>query len=111
MKARPIVDEFRGDNLSLRDSIEALIELNDSNSLVPHGIGGHARTLLASCYHRLHAPDRPLTRREQFAMAAMQGLLANPVVQESSVKIPELAGEAVMYADALIAALEKKEAR
>ena len=129
MKARPIVDEFRGDNSSLRDSIEALIELNDSNSLVPHGIGGHARTLLASCYHRLHAPDRPLTRREQFAMAEQLGDLDHPDAAPSKTRCEALAGpmpvrgaieqlqwEArwraalrVMRADALIAALEKEE--
>jgi hypothetical protein len=48
-----IRDTFRGDNKLLSESIKALIELNDSNALMPHGIGGHARTLLASCYHRL----------------------------------------------------------
>lgn len=46
-------DDFRGDNLHLRDCIRALIEMNDNGSLVPHGIGGHARTLLSACYHRL----------------------------------------------------------
>lgn len=49
----PIEDTFRGDNNLLRDCIKSLIELNDQNALVPHGIGGHARTLLAACYHRL----------------------------------------------------------
>ena len=51
-----IRDEFRGDNALLRDCIKALINLNDDNALVPHGIGGHARNLLAACYHRL--PNR-----------------------------------------------------
>lgn len=48
-----IRDEFRGGNALLRDCIKALINLNDDNALVPHGIGGHARNLLAACYHRL----------------------------------------------------------
>lgn len=107
MKARPIVDEFRGDNSSLRDSIEALIELNDSNSLVPHGIGGHARTLLASCYHRLHAPDRPLTRREQFAMAAMQAYIGNPANADATRE--EIVLSSVLMADAIIAAMDGRE--
>jgi len=49
----PARDTFRGDNKLLRECIKALIELNDSNSLVPHGIGGHARNLLSACYRRL----------------------------------------------------------
>lgn len=48
-----IRDEFCGDNKHLKDSIKALISLSDDNALVPHGIGGHARNLLAACYHRL----------------------------------------------------------
>lgn len=48
-----IEDEFRGDNSALRASIKALIEFNDEGAIVPHGIGGHARALLAAAYHRL----------------------------------------------------------
>jgi hypothetical protein len=54
-----IHDTFRGDNKLLRESIKALIELDNANALVPHGIGGHARTLLAACYLRL--PNNKLT--------------------------------------------------
>ena len=50
---RPIIDDFRGDNAHLKLSIQAIISLSDDNALVPHGIGGHARALLASAYHRL----------------------------------------------------------
>lgn len=54
MKKKPdIRDEFRGDDVLLCDCIRALIELNDDGAMVPHGIGGHARQLLAACYHRL----------------------------------------------------------
>ena len=49
----PINDEFRGDDAHLCECIKALIEMNDSEALVPHGIGGHARALLAASYHRL----------------------------------------------------------
>jgi hypothetical protein len=48
-----IEDGFRGDDALLCECIRALIELNDDGALVPHGIGGHARQLLAACYHRL----------------------------------------------------------
>ena len=48
-----IGDGFRGDDLKLATSIEALIALNDSGALVPHGIGGHARSLLACAALRL----------------------------------------------------------
>lgn len=53
---KPINDEFRGDTEHLRASIKALIEMEDDGVLVPHGIGGHARALLASSYHRLPKP-------------------------------------------------------
>lgn len=48
-----IRDNFNGSNRMLRASIRALIELDDAGCLVPHGIGGHARTLLSACYQRL----------------------------------------------------------
>lgn len=51
--------------------------------------------------------DRPLTRREQFAMAAMQGLLANPNPGFGSTTL--MASAAVANADALVAALEKEK--
>lgn len=46
-------DTFNGDTAHLRQSIEALIALDAEGALVPHGIGGHARTLLTAAYHRL----------------------------------------------------------
>ncbi len=48
-----LTDAFNGDNKQLCGSIRALIELNDAGALVPHGIGGHARALLAAAYCRL----------------------------------------------------------
>ena len=53
----PIEDTFNGDNDHLCRSIEALIRLNDDDALFPHGIGGHARKLLAASYHRLRQND------------------------------------------------------
>jgi hypothetical protein len=49
----PIEDTFNGDTAHLCRCIEALIRLNDDDALAPHGIGGHARNLLAAAYHRL----------------------------------------------------------
>lgn len=52
-------DRFDGDTALLRSSMKALVELDMDGALVPHGIGGHARTLLTAAYHRLAAlsPD------------------------------------------------------
>ena len=52
-KKYAIKDEFRGDDARLCECIKALIEMSDDGILVPHGIGGHARSLLAASYHRL----------------------------------------------------------
>lgn len=48
-----ISDDFRGDNEHLRETIVALLELDEKDALKPHGIGGHARALLSSAYERL----------------------------------------------------------
>ena len=48
--------------------------------------------------------DGTLTKRERFAMAAMQGFCASPDVQNPS--ISGIAKSSVMQADALIAALK-----
>ena len=62
----------------------------------------------------LYAPEAHygLTKREQFAMAAMQGMLANKYVQdfnggESPDKPYTLTLKAVAYADDLLKALEQ----
>lgn len=47
-----------------------------------------------------------LTKREKFAETAMLGLLSNP--NSDYPEIEELAEQAVMQADALLAALEKQ---
>lgn len=52
-KKYEIKDEFRGDDEHLRQCIKALIEMSDDGILIPHGLGGHARNLLAASYHRL----------------------------------------------------------
>ena len=46
----------------------------------------------------------PLTKRERFAMAAMQGFCASPDVQDPSLQ--GVAKASVLQADALIAALK-----
>ena len=48
-----------------------------------------------------------LTKREMFAMAAMQGILSNP---NDRYTYDQLAGHAVNYADALLAELEVNDA-
>lgn len=52
--------------------------------------------------------DEPVTLRERAAIAAMQGLLANPIAIQECWKIEDLA---VKKADALVAELKKEVAR
>ena len=49
-------------------------------------------------------PAFGLTKREMFAMAAMQGICSNP---DDRYTYEQLAGHAVKHADALLAELEK----
>jgi hypothetical protein len=53
---------------------------------------------------RCATTDEPLTKRERFAMAAMQGLCANPAFENWFIQ--DLAQRARKQADALIAELE-----
>lgn len=46
-------DGFRGDTPHLIRCIQALLELDSAGVLSPHGIGGHARTMLAAAASRL----------------------------------------------------------
>lgn len=60
-----LTDMFQGDDAALIRSIEALIAMNDNGALVPHGIGGHARSLLSAAAVRLssaRAAVSPATR-------------------------------------------------
>lgn len=46
-------DAFNGDNDALLRSIEALLAMDADGALVPHGIGGLARSLLGAAASRL----------------------------------------------------------
>ncbi|QRF60189.1 hypothetical protein [Variovorax paradoxus] len=48
-------DTFRGDNAALIKSIDSLLRLDAAGALVPHGVGGLARQLLAAAASRLAA--------------------------------------------------------
>ncbi len=48
-----MTDDFKGDNAQLVSCIESLISLDADGALVPHGLGGHARGLLAAAASRL----------------------------------------------------------
>lgn len=50
-----MTDNFNGDTPHLISCIEALLKLDAAGSLVPHGIPGHARTLLEAAAVRLSA--------------------------------------------------------
>lgn len=60
-KAEPVIttdlsDNFKGSNATLVGAIQALLSLDAANALTPHGVGGHARTLLTAASVRLAAP-------------------------------------------------------
>lgn len=46
-------DDFNGDNAHLIRSAQALLDLDAAGALVPHGIGGHARSIIESFIARL----------------------------------------------------------
>lgn len=50
-----MTDNFNGDTPHLIRSVEALLALDTQKALVPHGIPGHARTLLEAAAVRLGA--------------------------------------------------------
>ncbi|WP_322068961.1 hypothetical protein [Paraburkholderia bannensis] len=55
MDAKELTDDFRGDTANLILSIKALLELDAEGALVPHGVGGHRRSLLSAAAVRLAA--------------------------------------------------------
>lgn len=55
------LDCFRGDAAALVAAMVALLKLDAAGALVPHGIGGHARTLLQAAVARLAADDSEIT--------------------------------------------------
>ena len=48
-----VTDGFNGDNAKLVECIHALLAMDASGSMVPHGVGGHARALLTAAAARL----------------------------------------------------------
>lgn len=63
-------DEFKGDNAKLVSCINALLSMDAAGALVPNGIGGHARRLLAAAAHRIATPEAPAIDLEQFRRVA-----------------------------------------
>lgn len=48
-------DDFRGDTVHLLNCAKALLELDDENALIPHGLGGHAKNIINALAARLTA--------------------------------------------------------
>jgi hypothetical protein len=71
-------DNFNGGNAKLVDSIKALLDLDASGSLVPHGVGGHARTMLEAAAVRLNVPaEESVSLETRYIQAARKvGCLA-----------------------------------
>ena len=76
-----MTDEFNGDNQKLISSINALLALDAKGSLVPHGIGEHARALLQACEARLPEQNYP-SETELIANG-----LGYPISKEDAVKL------------------------
>lgn len=97
-----LADDFDGDNAHLVHCIEALISLSDKGALVPHGIGGHARTLLSAAAVRLSDQPRPSVSEDQgasrdHALTAGDGQ-GNPTLAapDASVSVPRALLERVL---------------
>lgn len=50
-------DNFNGTNTELIASAKALLELDAAGAMYPHGIGGHARTIIEAFIKRLPIID------------------------------------------------------
>ena len=68
-----VPDNFNGDDRKLIECATALLELDAKGALVPHGVGGHARTIIESLVCRLSAQSPRIT--EQDAREILQRIL------------------------------------
>lgn len=64
-----VVSDFKGKDDLLIQSIDALLDMDAKGILVPHGIGGHARTLLLAAKAAI----------EQAARTVPEGYVVVPV--------------------------------
>ncbi|MES2247633.1 MAG: hypothetical protein V4645_10145 [Pseudomonadota bacterium] len=84
--AEPFVDKFKGDNAHLARCIQALLNLDARGALVPHGLGGHARDLLAAAACRLPlaaavAPPAPVKAAELKALGGWKLVPIEPTLE------------------------------
>src|SRR5690606_36999324 len=99
-------DTFRGDEAALSGAIEALLNLDAGGTLVPHGIGGHARKLLSSAASRLLSSAEAREEAERNAQGWHRAVEAICTIAGVSCALG--ASEAV---EAVRAALQSTEAR
>jgi hypothetical protein len=62
-------DQFKGDNAKLISAIAALLDLDAKGALVPHGVGGHARTMLEAAAVRLGSKQHTVAATVDTCMA------------------------------------------
>lgn len=79
------VDDFKGNDGLLIQCIDSLLAMDAKGILVPHGIGGHARTLLKASKAALEqaeqsVPPKPDYSVTQLQRAAWQAAQSVPVV-------------------------------
>lgn len=94
-------------SVTLREDIERRVRTwQAENTPIDTAVGEVLTALRLPDDPPIELVPKPLATRERFAMAAMQGLLANGYYPAPQVDL--IARLAVAQADALIAALEKK---
>lgn len=82
LKARIVEDGFNGDNAKLCECIDALLKLDATGSLVPHGVGGHARTMLAAAVLRIQALKAEIADADAAMRVQTDRLIAAQAGQE-----------------------------
>lgn len=104
-------DDFNGDNAALIRSAEALLNLDANGSLVPNGIGGHARTLLSAFVRRMGKAQAVPQGLEEFIVQyqrQVEGLFGIPCIT-----VPELlawmAGKVIVPVDLIQLAIRDIE--
>ncbi|MBN3729473.1 hypothetical protein [Burkholderia sp. Tr-20390] len=98
--AAPAVSDEQDTNSLIR-SIMTLLEMDAAGVLAPHGVGGHARTLLAAAAARLAAvPPLNPGPKQPSRLVAQSVAQPEPQVADERAALPEMARKAFAMAGA-----------